>query len=199
MKEKNKGFTLIELIVVVSILTILLGILEPSVSSVFNFRAQRAANSIVSALEKTKTEAMNRLVGEMVLEKTADGYYISYYLHRGKESGIKQDQPEKIAPKSTLVSYTTTQNQTAVEMQVGEKLIITYNREDGSFRPLQSNVISSDEVTDALADKRDLSFHDQKIIESAGNYCTSISVKGGFRTRTVKLEEETGSCTVTAS
>lgn len=76
---------------------------------------------------------MNRLVGEMVLEKTADGYYISYYLHRGKESGIKQDQPEKIAPKSTLVSYTTTQNQTAVEMQVGEKLIITYNREDGSF------------------------------------------------------------------
>lgn len=54
MKEKNKGFTLIELIVVVSILTILLGILEPSVSSVFNFRAQRAANSIVSALEKRK-------------------------------------------------------------------------------------------------------------------------------------------------
>ena len=181
MKEKNKGFTLIELIVVVSILTILLGILEPSVSSVFNFRAQRAANSIVSALEKTKTEAMNRLVGEMVLEKTADGYYISYYLHRGKESGIKQDQPEKIAPKSTLVSYTTTQNQTAVEMQVGEKLIIT------------------DEVTDALADKRDISFNDQKTKESAGNYCTSIIVKGGFRTRTVKLEEETGSCTVTAS
>ena len=46
---------------------------------------------------------------------------------------------------------------------------------------------------------RDISFHDQKINESAGNYCTSIIVKGGFRTRTVKLEEETGSCTVTAS
>ena len=73
MKQKNnKGFTLVELIVVISIFTILLGILEPSVSSVFSYRAKRAANSIVAALDKTKTEAMNRLVGEMVLERTDD-------------------------------------------------------------------------------------------------------------------------------
>lgn len=44
---------------------------------------------------------MNRLVGEMKLEKRADGYYISYYLDRGKagrKSDVQQDQPEKNSP-----------------------------------------------------------------------------------------------------
>ena len=138
MKQKNnKGFTLVELIVVISIFTILLGILEPSVSSIFSYRAKRAANSIVAALDKTKTEAMNRLVGEMVLERTDDGYYVSYYLDRGKQSGVVKEQAEKIAPKNTLISYTTTENTMGAEMQLGDKLIFTFNREDGSFRPLQ--------------------------------------------------------------
>lgn len=195
MKQKNnKGFTLVELIVVISIFTILLGILEPSVSSIFSYRAKRAANSIVAALDKTKTEAMNRLVGEMVLERTDDGYYVSYYLDRGKQSGIVKEQAEKIAPKNTLISYTTTENTMGTEMQLGDKLIFTFNREDGSFRPLQNSIIGSDEITDSLNKCRDISFPD-----NVGNYCTSITVKGGSRISTIKLETGTGSCTVTVS
>lgn len=204
MKKRNQGFTLVELIITVSIFVILLGILVPSISSVFAYRAQRAANSIATALDKTKTESMNRLVGEMILEKTVDGYYISYCLDRGKENGVKIDQPEKIAPKSTLISYTTTQNQTnAVEMQVGDRLIITYNREDGSFRPLQSDIISEAEVNNALANNQDILFKDIMLSgeegqEAKGNYCTNIIVKGDSRTRTVKLEQATGSYTIIA-
>ena len=200
MKQKNnKGFTLVELIVVISIFTILLGILEPSVSSIFSYRAKRAANSIVAALDKTKTEAMNRLVGEMVLERTDDGYYVSYYLDRGKQSGVVEEQAEKIAPKNTLISYTTTENTMGTEMQLGDKLIFTFNREDGSFRPLQEKIISSDEITNSLNVYRDISFPDKMIAGNAGNYCTSITVKGGSRTSTIKLKTGTGSCTVTVS
>ena len=200
MKQKNnKGFTLVELIVVISIFTILLGILEPSVSSVFSYRAKRAANSIVAALDKTKTEAMNRLVGEMVLERTDDGYYVSYYLDHGKQSGVVEEQAEKIAPKNTLISYTTTENTMGTEMQLGEKLIFTFNREDGSFRPLQQETISSDEITNSLNAHKDISFPDKMIAGNAGNYCTSITVKGGSRISTIKLETGTGSCTVTVS
>ena len=75
MRKKNKGFTLVEMVVTVSIFAILLGILVPSLNSIIGFRVQRAANSIASALDKTKIEASNRLVGEMRLEKRANGYY----------------------------------------------------------------------------------------------------------------------------
>ena len=72
MKKKNKGFTLVEMIVTVSIFVILLGILVPSLNSILGFRVQRAANSIVAGLDKAKIEASNRLVGEMCLEKRSD-------------------------------------------------------------------------------------------------------------------------------
>ena len=80
MRQKNKGFTLVEMVITVAIFAILLGILFPSLNSILGFRVQRAANSIASALDKTKIEASNRLVGEMKLEKLEDGYYSTYYL-----------------------------------------------------------------------------------------------------------------------
>ena len=109
MRKKNKGFTLVEMVVTVSIFAILLGILVPSLNSIIGFRVQRAANSIASALDKTKIEASNRLVGEMRLEKRANGYYISYILDRGKVDGKENikwnEDEEKIAPAKTLISY----------------------------------------------------------------------------------------------
>lgn len=126
MREKNKGFTLIEMVITVTIFAILLGILVPSLNSILGFRAQRAGNSIASALDKTKIEASNRLVGEMKLEKLDDGYYISYYLDRGKvgtESNVEQDQAEKIAPARTLISYVTDNNET-YQMETGIVLFL---------------------------------------------------------------------------
>ena len=189
-KNKNKGFTLVELIVVISIFTVLLGILEPSVSSIFGFRAQRAANSIASALDRTKTEAMNRLVGEMVLTKESDGFYISYNLHKGKHYGCEQTQAEKIAPANAKIGYTTTDHSDYQDLS--GQLIITFNRENGGFRPIQNEIVTTNSVTKALNDKNDVAFHD------TGDYCTAIIVKGGSRTYTIEMEKDTGSYAVKA-
>ena len=188
-KNKNKGFTLVELIVVISIFTVLLGILEPSVSSIFGFRAQRAANSIASALDRTKTEAMNRLVGEMVLTKESDGFYISYNLHKGKSYGCEQTQAEKIAPANAKIGYTTDRSG---YQDLSGQLIITFNRENGGFRQIQSEIVTTDSVTTALNDKNDVAFYDTEA------YCTAIIVKGGSRTYTIEMEKDTGSYAVKA-
>lgn len=201
MKSKNKGFTLIEMIVVISIFTILLGILEPSVSSIFSYRAKRAVNSIGAALDKTKTEAMNRLVGEMKLEKRSDGYYISYYLDRGKSniSRVVQDQPEKIAPAGTLITVCTTRNSAGAEMQTGDSLILTYDREDGSFRPVQTGEMTQEEINAFLDNGTDISFKDDLIgTDGTKNYCMQIVVKGGYSTRILKMNQGAGTYSIEA-
>lgn len=194
MKRKNRGFTLIELIVVLSIMTILLGIAIPSLNSILGFRVNRAANSIAAALDKTRTEAMNRLVGEMKLERREDGYYISYYLDRGKvggESDVQQDQPEKIAPARTQVSYTTDSGNTK-NMQEGDSIVITYDRATGAFLPLQGETWTQNKILSELKAGNDIP------LTRNGAYCTQITVQGGRRYKTIQLIRETGKYTMTS-
>lgn len=193
-KMSDKGFTLVELIVVVAIFTILLGIAVPSLNSILGFGVNRAANSIASALDRTKIEASSRLVGEMKLEKRADGYYISYYLDRGKVGGashVTEDDPEKIAPARTEISYTSSDGSSHV-MAAGDSLILTYDRATGGFLPIQSTVISQEEILNDLKAGKDVP------LQKTGTYCTSITVSGGRRYKTLSLIKETGKYSITA-
>lgn len=195
MRQKNKGFTLVEMVITVAIFAILLGILVPSLNSILGFRVQRATNSIASALDKTKIEASNRLVGEMKLEKLDDGYYISYYFDRGKvgsESNVEQDQAEKIAPARTLISYVTDDNVTH-PMETGDSIVLTYDRATGGFLPLQETTWTQKEILAELEDGKDIP------LTRKGDYCTAISVQGGKRIKTISMDINTGKYEITSS
>ncbi len=193
--NKNRGFTLVEMVVLVAIFAILLGILIPSLNPILRYRANRAARSIGAALDETKTQAMNRLVGEMRLSYGSDGYYISYYLDRGKKGGksnVKEDQPEKIAPKGTRISYTDSNGKT-VNLWEGGELILTYDRATGGFLPVQSRVWEQTDILETLDAGNDIP------LTRTGAYCSKITVQGGKSVYTITLDKDTGKYKIKAS
>ena len=196
-EKKNRGFTLVEMTVVLAIFAILLAVLVPSLDPVAGFRANRAAISIGAALDRTKTEAMDRLVGEMRLSWTSDGYYISYYLDRGK-TGVREEQPEKIASGRMKISYTDSNGTTVNLWEDGtNELILTYDRSTGGFLPIQSRVWEQKDILKMLSDGEDIPLDRPE--NSTQPYCEKITVHGGGqRTRTITLFQDTGKYTISA-
>lgn len=196
-EKKNRGFTLVEMTVVLAIFAILLAVLVPSLDPVAGFRANRAAISIGAALDRTKTEAMDRLVGEMRLSWTSDGYYISYYLDRGK-TGVREEQPEKIASGRMKISYTDSNGTTVNLWEDGtNELILTYDRSTGGFLPIQSRVWEQKDILKMLSDGEDIPLDRPE--NSTQPYCEKITVHGvGQRTRIITLFQDTGKYTISA-
>lgn len=189
---KDKGFTLVEMMIILSIFAILLGILIPSLNTLVDYRATRAAKSISSGLERMRTEAMSRLVAEMKLEKKSDGYYISYCLHKGKQAGMVWTDEEKIAPARTSIKYRLAMKDSA-EIKTGESIILTVDRSTKGFRSLQSAAVTTDEVNALIDNNEDIAYHDID-----GAECCDIIVSGTVKKRNISLNQTTGKCTVTS-
>lgn len=106
---------------------------------------------------------------------------------------MKQDQPEKIAPAGTKIKIYTTDNEAGKEMESGDSIIITYDRESGGFRPLQQDVMTQEQINSYLEQCADIPF-----LDNGENYCTKIEVRGGYRIRNLELNKDTGTYTITA-
>lgn len=196
--EHNKGYTLVEMVIVVAIFAVLLGILAPSLNALIGYRVRRAATSIGSGLDRTREEAMNRLVAEMKLEyREGDGYYLTYYFDRGRagtRANIKAEQAEKIAPAKTQITYTDSAQVTHTLGKNGQdSLILTYDRATGAFRPIQTKIMDGNAVISWLDMGKDVDFSSC----STDKYCETITVSGGGQKREIHLYRDSGTYEIT--
>ena len=204
----NRGFTLVEMIVVISIFAILLGILIPSLNSLIDYRAERAAKLIKTGFERLRTEAESQLVAEMKLEKKSDGYYISYCIYKGKKSGMVWTEEQKIAPAKTKIEYKLDDlyqkgeinGQNYQEIKEGEThaLLFTIDRNKGGFRALQEKQVTTGEVESFLENNKDLTYHDLKS-NNVEAVCCYIRVSGRVKKSIITLHQKTGKVTMSTT
>lgn len=132
LKYRNKGFTLIELIVVVAILGILTAAVGTSVSAIFSSQNRKCASSIDALLSQCRVLTLSGAEAPVLrLTLEADGYYGTIY------SGATQRSRQRLGSDGMSVSFTAD----GVGYSLSEQsLRLAFDRETGALLDL-------DEVT----------------------------------------------------
>lgn len=129
MKNKNAGFSLIELIVVIAILAIAATGAVSAFISLSGWHLKQASVSINNGIKKTRVLAMTREDSEIKFILTCRNG--KYYMTAGGE------EEKEIGTTGITISYVDTKN---VETMLGEEqtLTLTFVRSTGAFLPIRT-------------------------------------------------------------
>ena len=134
MKE-SKGFSLIELIVVIAIMAVLTGVITISVSTIGGYYARECAENIVSKLNSTKTSTMGKNSVELEIYRDTDEVYYARIIENGDVSNART---ERIGKKSVSVQYSMEEDYTNVQSLGSTPVSISFDRSSGEVM-LDSN------------------------------------------------------------
>ncbi len=131
-RKHNKGFSLVELVVVIAIMSVLVGISAFGIGMLSGRPAQKASARFRTNLDRIRTVSMGKTSASLELYVTADGVF-----SKETVNGVSKD-PVMLGPKSVTCSYSYT-GVTPVEMAVGDKIVIVFDRSDGSLKSVTAS------------------------------------------------------------
>lgn len=137
MKNKNAGFSLIELIVVIAVMVVVVGIGATWIGNLSGYRARECNSKIQSTLTGTKVKALSkqRNTGEAYWELYQDSsdhkFYVKTY-YPNYESGVADEEVVKVGKTSNLsVKYTDKNGEHDVD--ASNHLKLCYDRSTGAI------------------------------------------------------------------
>lgn len=215
MKTNNKGFSLIELVVVVAIMALMVGVMSLSMSLLFGTEAHSAAEKISAQLSEVKTGSMSRYSEDVTVTYVSDpsvydwadkeGYYVIKQMKT-----LVMDPTGKSNPSdATLVG---SPKETALGMEhryiCNDKVSMVFTYNDGS----------DDVDVDILADGatgftieydrstglfKNIAYNSTVQADGSasgtlvtGGYPVTLEVKSGVKTYYIDFIKETGKQTV---
>ena len=135
---RNKGFSLIELIVIVAIMGVMLAVGGYSLTAILTANAKQCAKELEAGLISTRTQSYSRdtsgTIATVSFYKGADGIY----MEKSYETETK-----KIGGSKVIVKYKLTGGPTDGVALGGDPLTFSFDRSSAAFRPTTVNGTSA--------------------------------------------------------
>lgn len=133
MKKNNKGYSLVELIIVIAIMALLAGTAFFSINMIFGASAKTCANDIKEALAENKVTAMGKSEARVEIYREASDNCV-YVRQWVKEGGVwESKEPEQLGNSRVYVAYKP-DGGAETELAPGGSLWLCYDRGSGSFK-----------------------------------------------------------------
>ena len=170
MKD-NRGFSLLELVIVIAILAIVATFGIAGLGYIFGTNARSCANEIYLAIGKNRITTMGK--DETSLRIYRDGASGAFFKQEWID-GTAAEEPNQVGKSSVEVAYWIKGDTTEYVLDGTTELIITFDRASGKESDLPVTVNGT---------------------STQGVFCERIEVRGGGRTYTVNIEPATGKVT----
>lgn len=148
LSMNDNGYSLIELIIVMAIISILAVFSFNGIQYLDNGNSKKAVSEIDKSLNKVRLESMSKIDKKyaLVLSKEVDGYYI-YVLNNTTGATINSisdgtiiGSKKKIGNETSIITYTLYNSPTEHVLDVTNPLIIRYKGNNGTFETDYSNI-----------------------------------------------------------
>lgn len=139
MKDKNAGFSLIELVVVIAVIVVLGGIGLTWLSSMSGYRARECAGKVASTLNGSKVKALSKQQNtgdaywELKLESDGKYYVTTYYPNYSGGSISSYDEETSKVGRSSGIKITYTDNGGEHDVDASNPLCLCYDRSIGAL------------------------------------------------------------------
>ena len=135
LKIDQTGFSLVELIIVIAILSVVMGMFMMGINLIFTLPARQCARELKSAIEKTRIDTMGKEDGDakLVISVKEDGVYAEEVYEKSKKGLSPTEVSSKLCDRKVLIYWG---KGTTTPLQESETKTLSFKRETGGFSGL---------------------------------------------------------------
>ncbi|MDE7428119.1 MAG: prepilin-type N-terminal cleavage/methylation domain-containing protein [Lachnospiraceae bacterium] len=130
--KDNKGYSLIELVIVIAIIALIISTVFYSLVMVFSANAKSCANDIQRAIADCKVTTMGKSSAYMELYRDTDQNVYTRMYVRDSSGTYVPSEPQQVGSSRVYVAYIP-KDGAETELTAGDKIEIWFDRASGGF------------------------------------------------------------------
>lgn len=191
MRNDDKGFTIIEIVVVIAILGLLATMLIGSTSYIANSAARGLANSVKTAIGETRIKTMGKQETVLYIYRSSeDDKFYKQYIVKINDNWQKPEMEETIGKRNPVFRYQIKGDATIHELTPGTGIFIGFDRATGKETTVSDIKVDIDGASGKLVEYTGGGTVYESII------CENIEITGGGSMYNVKIVPATGKVTL---